>query len=243
MKLSKSKINTYLKCPREFKYRYVDEIEVEPNEYMELGTNVHLIAEKYAKIYGDNPQENPRYYLDLIARQEKINVDEIDTHLDSLASFFNTAFIEKDYKLFSQEEYLIDEKHNFSGITDIILETSDKNLIVIDYKTGSSSSFNKCRLELGYYKMLVESNYDRNVISAGIFFTKDNKLRLLHFKDNDNKRIYMCNQELKEGLDTLYEVRKNVNEAKFPKEKKNNSYADIVLTQAYAIKTKTKKRN
>lgn len=218
MKLSKSKINTYLKCPREFKYRYVDEIEVEPNEYMELGTNVHLIAEKYAKIYGDNPQENPRYYLDLIARQEKINVDEIDTHLDSLASFFNTAFIEKDYKLFSQEEYLIDEKHNFSGITDIILETADKNLIVIDYKTGSSSSFNKCRLELGYYKMLVESNYDRNVISAGIFFTKDNKLRLLHFKDNDNKRIYMCNQELKEGLDTLYEVRKNVNEAKFPKE-------------------------
>ena len=218
MKLSKSKINTYLKCPREFKYRYVDEIEVEPNEYMELGTNVHLIAEKYAKIYGDNPQENPRYYLDLIARQEKINVDEIDTHLDSLASFFNTAFIKKDYKLFSQEEYLIDEKHNFSGITDIILETSDKNLIVIDYKTGSSSSFNKCRLELGYYKMLVESNYDRNVISAGIFFTKDNKLRLLHFKDNDNKRIYICNQELKEGLDTLYEVRKNVNEAKFPKE-------------------------
>ena len=218
MKLSKSKINTYLKCPREFKYRYIDEIEVEPNEYMELGTNVHLIAETYAKIYGNNPQENPRYYLDLIARQEKINVDEIDTHLDSLASFFNTAFIEKDYKLFSQEEYLIDEKHNFSGITDIILETSDKNLIVIDYKTGSSSSFNKCRLELGYYKMLVESNYDRNVISAGIFFTKDNKLRLLHFKDNDNKRIYMCNQELKEGLDTLYEVRKNVNEAKFPKE-------------------------
>ncbi|MEE0025552.1 PD-(D/E)XK nuclease family protein [Methanobrevibacter sp.] len=218
MKLSKSKINTYLKCPREFKYRYIDEIEVEPNEYMELGTNVHLIAEKYAKIYGDNPQENPRYYLDLIARQEKINVDEIDTHLDSLASFFNTAFIEKDYKLFSQEEYLIDEKHNFSGITDIILETADEDLIVIDYKTGSSSSFNKCRLELGYYKMLVESNYDRNVISAGIFFTKDNKLRLLHFKDNDNKRIYMCNQELKEGLDTLYEVRKNVNEAKFPKE-------------------------
>ncbi|WP_296849430.1 PD-(D/E)XK nuclease family protein, partial [uncultured Methanobrevibacter sp.] len=213
-----SKINTYLKCPREFKYRYIDEIEVEPNEYMELGTNVHLIAEKYAKIYGDNPQENPRYYLDLIARQEKINVDEIDTHLDSLASFFNTAFIEKDYKLFSQEEYLIDEKHNFSGITDIILETADEDLIVIDYKTGSSSSFNKCRLELGYYKMLVESNYDRNVISAGIFFTKDNKLRLLHFKDNDNKRIYMCNQELKEGLDTLYEVRKNVNEAKFPKE-------------------------
>ena len=205
MRLSKSKINTYIKCPREFKYRYVDEIEAEPNEYMEIGTKVHLIAENYAKIYGNNPQENPRYFLDLIARQEKIDIDEIDTHLDSLASFFNRAFIENDFKLFSQEEYLTDDTHNFSGITDLILETPDGELIVIDYKTGSSSSFSKCRLELGYYKMLVESNYDRNVISAGIFFTKD------------NKRIYMCNQELDEGLETLYEVRRNVNESKFPK--------------------------
>lgn len=217
MKLSKSKINTYLKCPREFKYRYIDEIEVEPNEYMELGTNVHLIAETYAKIYGNNPQENPRYYLDLIARQEKIDINEIDIHLDSLASFFNRAFIENDYKLFSQEEYLTDEKHNFSGITDIILETQNGDLIVIDYKTGSSSSFSKCRLELGYYKMLVESNYDKNVIAAGIFFTKDNKLRLLYFEDEENKRKYICNRELEEGLNTLYEVRKNINDKKFPR--------------------------
>ena len=57
MRLSKSKINTYLKCPREFKYRYIDEIETPPNEYMALGSDVHLIAENYAKIYGDNPQE------------------------------------------------------------------------------------------------------------------------------------------------------------------------------------------
>lgn len=217
MKLSKSKINTYLKCPREFKYRYVDEIEVPPNEYMALGSDVHLIAENYVKIYGDNPQENPRYYLDLIARKENINIDDVDIHLDSLASFFERAFIENDYKLFSQEEYLIDDTHNFSGITDIILENPDGNLVVIDYKTGSSSSFSKCRLELGYYKMLVESNYNKNVVSAGIFFTKDDKLRLLHFKDEDNKRKYMCNQELNEGLDTLYEVRKNVNAGKFPK--------------------------
>ena len=231
MRLSKSKINTYLKCPREFKYRYVDEIEMPPNEYMELGTNVHLIAENYAKIYGDNPQENPRYYLDLIARQKKIDLDQIDTHLDSLASFFNRAFIENDYKVFSQEEYLTDDENNFSGITDIILENPDGELIVIDYKTGSSSSFSKCRLELGYYKMLVESNYDKNVVSAGIFFTKDNKLRLLDFKDEDNKRKYICNKELNDGIDTLYEVRKNVNAGKFPKEEQflcqYCTYADI----------------
>lgn len=217
MRLSKSKINAYRKCPREFKYRYVDEIETPPNEYMSLGTDVHLIAENYVKIYGNNPQEDPRYYLDLIARKENMNIEEINVHLDSLASFFKLAFIEKDYKLFSQEEYMIDETHNFSGITDIILENPDGNLIVIDYKTGSSSSFSKCRLELGYYKMLVESNYDKNVICAGIFFTKENKLRVLYFEDNDNKRKYICDKELEEGLDTLYNVRKKVNKGYFPK--------------------------
>ena len=145
MRLSKSKINTYIKCPREFKYRYIDEIEVPPNEYMALGSDVHLIAEKYAEIYGDNPQEDPRYFLDLISEQLNIDVDDIDVHLDSLSDFFKLALIEKDFKVFSQEEYLTNETHNFTGITDLILENSAGELIVIDYKTGSSSSFSKCR--------------------------------------------------------------------------------------------------
>ena len=211
------KINTYIKCPREFKYRYIDEIEVPPNEYMALGSDVHLIAEKYAEIYGDNPQENPRYFLDLISEQLNIGVDDIDVHLESLSDFFKLALIEKDFKIFSQEEYLTNETHNFTGITDLILENSSGELIVIDYKTGSSSSFSKCRLELGYYKMLVESAYDRDVIGAGIFFTKDNKLRVLYFEDEENKRKFMHSKELEEGIDTLYEVREKVNAGKFPK--------------------------
>ena len=32
MRMSKSKINTYLKCPLEFKFQYIDEIEAEPNK-------------------------------------------------------------------------------------------------------------------------------------------------------------------------------------------------------------------
>ena len=35
--LSKSKINTFIECPRKFKYRYIDEITEETNKYMLLG--------------------------------------------------------------------------------------------------------------------------------------------------------------------------------------------------------------
>ena len=48
MTLSKSKINTFIECPRKFKYRYIDEITEEANKYMLLGTEVHEIAEEIA---------------------------------------------------------------------------------------------------------------------------------------------------------------------------------------------------
>ena len=53
MKLSKSKVNTYLKCPLEFKFQYIDEIEVPQNKFMALGSDVHLIAEKFSEKFGD----------------------------------------------------------------------------------------------------------------------------------------------------------------------------------------------
>ena len=53
MRLSKSKINTYLKCPLEFRFQYVDEIEVPPNKYMILGSDVHSVAESFADKFGD----------------------------------------------------------------------------------------------------------------------------------------------------------------------------------------------
>ena len=48
MTLSKSKINTFIECPRKFKYRYIDEITEEANEFMVFGTTVHEIAEEIA---------------------------------------------------------------------------------------------------------------------------------------------------------------------------------------------------
>ena len=54
MKLSKSKVNTYLKCPLEFKFQYIDEIEVPENKYMALGSDVHLIAEKFSEKFEDD---------------------------------------------------------------------------------------------------------------------------------------------------------------------------------------------
>ena len=216
MKLSKSKINTYLKCPLEFKFNYIDEIEVEPNRYMALGSDVHSIAEKFAEEFGDD-LESVDIENELFRISHKLDIQyDVENHVENLAAFFREIFVEGDYRLFSQEEYLHDETHRFSGICDIILEDENGDLTVIDYKTGNSSSFSKYRLELCYYKLLVENVYEREVSTVGVFFTKNGRLRLLDVCDEDNKRKFLHSREINDAIDTFYRVRKEVNNGNFP---------------------------
>lgn len=216
MRLSKSKVNSYLKCPLEFKFQYIDEIEVPQNKYMALGSDVHLIAEKFTEKFGDDIVEiDTRNELLKITHDLDIGYD-LTEHIDNLESFFEEVFVENNYKLFSNEEYLHDEKNRFSGICDIILEDENGDLVVIDYKTSKSSSFSKYRLELCYYKLLVENVYNKNVSSVGVFFTKNGRLRLLDICNEDNKRKYLNQNEIDEAITTLHKVRTNINNEVFP---------------------------
>ena len=219
MKLSKSKVNTYLKCPLEFKFQYIDEIEVPENKYMALGSDVHLIAEKFSEKFEDDLDDvDIENELLKITHEENIGYDLTD-HIDNLGSFFKRAFVDNDYKLFCQEEYLLDEENRFSGICDIILEDENGELIVIDYKTSKSSSFSKYRLELCYYKLLVENVFGKPVSRVGVFFTKNGRLRLLDVCDEDNKRYYLNNSEIQEAIDTLHHVRNEINKGHFPRKR------------------------
>ena len=129
------------------------------------------------------------------------------------------TFVDNDYKLYSNEEYLIDKKHRFSGICDIILEDENGDLVVIDYKTSDSSSFSKYRLELCYYKLLVENVYHKRVSGVGVFFTKNGRLRILDVSPEENKRKYLSYSEIDDAIDTMYKVRDKINRKEFPRRK------------------------
>lgn len=219
MKLSKSKVNSYLKCPLEFKFQYIDEIEVPQNRYMALGSDVHSIAEKFTEKFGDE-LENVNTHNELLKIAHELDIGyDLTAHIDNLASFFDEMFVENDYKLFSNEEYLLDEENRFSGICDIILEDENGDLVVIDYKTSKSSSFSKYRLELCYYKLLVENVYKKDVSNVGVFFTKNGRLRLLDVCNEENKRKYLNQNEIDDAITTLHKVRDGINNEIFPARK------------------------
>ncbi len=195
MKLSKSAVNEFLKCRRAFKYGYIDKIEQQPNEYMRLGTDVHEVAEKFIK-EGGISSEDYRSKLDELAKEVGSEFD-LTIHLDHLAEFFEEVFHNPDmhYEVFLCEEYLHDLEHNFSGLCDLVVRDENNDIIIIDYKTGRSGSIKKYRLELMYYRMMLENKYPNvDIISAGIFFTKDGKFRFINFVEVQEKGAF-CNQE------------------------------------------------
>ena len=211
-KLSKSKINDYLQCPRKFRYSYINKIETEENEYFKIGGDVHKIAEDFIKLW---QKDDSIDFLETLYELESKYEDDYKDHCQNLAEFFKEKLTCEGYEVFSTEEYIISEKYNFSGLADIVLE-KDNELTVIDYKSGRSHTVKKYVTELCYYKMLIEDKYpQKKVRYAGIFFTKDGKYSELMF-DDENKNAIICTQkEYESKIELMYEIREKIEKKEF----------------------------
>ena len=55
--LSPSKINTFMKCPREFYYSYVEKQKTAPNIHLVKGSVVHKVLEDFYRKYVPNPKK------------------------------------------------------------------------------------------------------------------------------------------------------------------------------------------
>ena len=63
--LSPSKINSWIKCPREFFYNYMEKLKVRPNIHLVKGSVVHKCLEDFYRKYEPNPK---RYLLKLFKK-------------------------------------------------------------------------------------------------------------------------------------------------------------------------------
>lgn len=192
---SKSKINTFLQCPRQFKYQYIDNIVSEPNEYMQLGLVVHSIAETIGKKI-QNHTLNIENIHDVLCHEYNDDDYDLMPHLESLSSFFIDV-LNNGYTIFSIEERISNATDHFRGIIDIVLEDQNGDLIVFDYKTSKKTKpITKYRLELCIYKNLLEFKYpDKKVIAAGIFFTHNNDYRVVNFTDVTDQGAYITTED------------------------------------------------
>lgn len=217
-RLSKSAVNSYLKCPREFKYHYIDHKPVKQNSHLKMGSDVHGIAEDFIKLWQEDDSID---ILGTLIDLESKYDDDYNDHCIYLANFFKAKLIDEGYSVFIAEEELYSDKYDFKGVADIVFE-KDGELTVIDYKTGKAKSVHDYITELSYYRMLIEEQYPHmKVRYAGIFFTKVGVYSQVEFINEEYSSIACSKREYENQLKLLDEVRKNIESEHFEPKRQN----------------------
>lgn len=142
---SYSKINTWLQCPRKFKYQYVDKIGTfESNIALDRGKFIHCLLEfngdlnqvknsgDYKKVLKSGIMSKDDY-KDCIQIYRNFKSSKIGLWIDSKEQMFNELPIGMD-KFLNIREYSNPE-NIFRGYIDKVIRDHN-TLILIDYKTG-----------------------------------------------------------------------------------------------------------
>ena len=191
MRLSKSKIGTWEKCPFLFKLKYIDgkAFDVKTPQ-MERGNEIHKLMEDYYK-----PEVKTIENLNKeITKQEKFVV-----HKEAVENFikFNKRWNDS-IPLYTEQE-LYDETYNIIGIIDRI-GIRDNKIILWDYKSGQLHDLGKYRFELALYTYLFEINHNQKVDYWGIFFV-----------DHNVDMIEPVNrQEMQKAIEKVVSIRKEI---------------------------------
>lgn len=186
--LSKSRLKTWVSCPRKFYYNYVQQVETEETESMVRGTKIHELIEAYyenAQEYSEENEEPPTTMFTLL--DDSVHEDWRD-YLDPYLAHFlgferrrwdNVDNIDDWTPIAIEEgmyEQVFDDIPPLTGYADALLPASsfdDSDVsdnggsVLVDFKTGEPKS-EKYRshenggvqLDLAYYKVLFESDFD-----------------------------------------------------------------------------------
>lgn len=148
MRLSYSKMNVFLNCPRQYRFIYVDKVQTKPHSFFSLGTSIHEAFEQFYDYDGIFKRPGKRYLLQLLkttwksAGYKEDGADEQTYYKKAekmLNEYYDSFVLNKKHKnAYKIEEYFelpIGKKGLMAGFIDRIDELADGSYEIIDYKT------------------------------------------------------------------------------------------------------------
>lgn len=142
MELSHSKVQMYLSCPQQYKFRYVDKKREKPRVYFEFGKLIHGVLE-----FLHNPKNMKTPTIEeLIVEYEKrwAILPEIEGMADykplgieMLENYYQTHIpFEEEVLAVEQKFRLPLEDHILVGVLDRVSRAKDGTILITDYKTS-----------------------------------------------------------------------------------------------------------
>lgn len=201
MQFSYSRVETFVKCPYAFKYKYVDNISMisiyEANDARICGNTVHLIAEK-----GIDPAlEFYKSHYNLLTNAHYNEIVKFEIIADKLNDFLSQAGE-------CIHEYVIDEP-DFKGIVDLILPNPDGTVDVIDFKYSNNVDRYMESEQLHIYKYYLEKQGFK-VNKLGFLFIPKVQIRQKKTESIGEFRLRLRHEVSQKEL-ILLQVEYNVN--------------------------------
>jgi putative RecB family exonuclease len=188
-RLSYSKMMTYIRCPRNFKFLYVDRIAPLPRSFFSIGTSFHNCLEEFYEYDGVLKQPSFEYLVKLY-RTAWVNAgfkDEAEERLyfeeglNMLRDYYMMEINGKFKKAWAVEPYFelpIGDKFVMIGFIDRIDQLADGSFEVLDYKTEptlrTQEEVDK-DLQLTVYYWACRDAFGINPDLLSLHFTRFNK--------------------------------------------------------------------
>ena len=197
---SASQFNTYNRCPRVYKYRYVYRIPSAPKPYFDFGGTVHSVIEGLSKKVMEGEKANlelAEHLLETQWRNQGYSTEIEEKQAKNDARNIIKTFLEEEMR--NQAKIIDVEKrftikvggHRIQGVIDRI-DKKGEDYMIIDYKTSKTLIFeNKLRedAQLLTYEMAAKELYGKKPKRVGLWFLRQNRKIMIESKDEDIKKI------------------------------------------------------
>jgi len=199
--LSPSKINTYLHCGRQYKFRYVDKERCPVNPILLRGIRIHSDIENFYKI--SRAKTKDEIFIPELS-------EDLQVFRESEIRRLNSLIDKKTFWPVKQEMRISDKKHLLRGIIDAIYVDDNGDYIMIDYKSGKGPTPQKIktyRRQLAIYKIILDNAkvLPKPIKKWGIMFVEHD---ILFMEEPTHKMI-------QNAIDDINKTRKGIAEKKF----------------------------
>ena len=186
MLLSKSRILTFLQCPKKFYYTQIEKLPIKENIWIIRGGNFHKFAElfwKDVKVEGNQlilpeiPDMMDDYVDNAIKNfinNEKKRWETCLKRTDNPKKYFFPVMLEKK---------VVNEKLQIDGIVDRVDQNQDGSFVIIEYKVQHPRRSWKLLFELSFYKYLIEQthkDFEGKINTGVVYFPTHNDFWLIN---------------------------------------------------------------
>ena len=246
--ISFSALKVWNDCPFKYKLSYEDKVAVfNGSEYTAFGTALHEAAE--LKVQDDNVNEVEVFLNKFnsevqILREQQTKIDEkllldMTNQGQMLASKVVPALKESfgNFKVLAAEEDIyeaISEEFNFKGFIDLIIQTEDNKIHIIDWKScawgwdSKKKSDPMTTYQLTFYKHFYAKKHNVDPKNIETYFAL---LKRTAKKDNvEIFRVTSGPKKTENAFKILNNALYNIQKKHFPKNKLNCKYCEFKKT-------------